>query len=330
MIICSVTVTALYIQRRREKMGGVLVTVVCITYNHEKYIRYALDGFLSQKTDFQYKIVIHDDASTDNTQAIIREYAEKYPELFVPILQEENQYQAGIGIMRNYIQPLLEGEYFALCEGDDYWCAPDKLQEQVDFMKNHEDYVACVHNTLRYDCRNNKSTLMYKKGRSRDITLEDVIWRGGSAFHTSSILAKKELFLIPNEIINRWFGDYSRAIYLTLSGKVRFLNKTMSVYRYFSKGSWTVNTFSEMDSDKAIMLDREKIDMLERCDKYALGSVRPLGVQGARDYQSHVRALRLHRLYQPLRCRHGLLRQGCFPRDGHQPPLPAAQRGHPL
>ena len=309
-------------------MGGVLVTVVCITYNHEKYIRNALDGFLSQKTDFQYKIVIHDDASTDNTQAIIREYAEKYPELFVPILQEENQYQAGIGIMRNYIQPLLEGEYFALCEGDDYWCAPDKLQEQVDFMKNHEDYVACVHNTLRYDCRNNKSTLMYKKGRSRDITLEDVIWRGGSAFHTSSILAKKELFLIPNEIINRWFGDYSRAIYLTLSGKVRFLNKTMSVYRYFSKGSWTVNTFSEMDSDKAIMLDREKIDMLERCDKYALGSVRPLGVQGARDYQSHVRALRLHRLYQPLRCRHGLLRQGCFPRDGHQPPVPAARRGY--
>jgi len=97
-------------------MGGVLFTVVCITYNHEKYIRNALDGFLSQKTDFQYNIVIHDDVSTDNTQAIIREYAEKYPELFVPILQEENQYQAGIGIMRNYIQPLLEGEYFALCE----------------------------------------------------------------------------------------------------------------------------------------------------------------------------------------------------------------------
>ncbi|MBR6217887.1 MAG: glycosyltransferase, partial [Eubacterium sp.] len=63
-------------------MGGVLVTVVCITYNHEQYIRNALDGFLSQKTDFQYKIVIHDDASTDNTQAIIREYAEKYPDLF--------------------------------------------------------------------------------------------------------------------------------------------------------------------------------------------------------------------------------------------------------
>ena len=70
-------------------------------------------------------------------------------------------------------QPLLEGEYFALCEGDDYWCDSHKLQEQVDFMKNHEDYVACVHNTLRYNCRDNKSTLMYKKGRSRDITLED-------------------------------------------------------------------------------------------------------------------------------------------------------------
>lgn len=84
---------------------------------------------------------------------------------FVPILQKENQYQAGKGIMRNHIQPLLEGEYFALCEGDDYWCDPHKLQEQVDFMKNHRDYVACVHNTLRYDCRDKKMQLMYKKGK---------------------------------------------------------------------------------------------------------------------------------------------------------------------
>ena len=102
------------------------------------------------------------------------------------------------------------------------------------FMKNHRDYVACVHNT-------------------------------------SSLLAKRELFLIPKEILNRWYGDYARSIYLTISGKVRFLNKTMSVYRYYSKGSWTATIFTRIDSDKAIMLDREKIDMLERCDQYSGG-----------------------------------------------------------
>lgn len=105
-----------------------------------------VEGFLSQKTDFKFKVIVHDDASDDNTQDIIREYAEKYPDIFVPILQKENQYQAGKGIMRNHIQPLLEGEYFA-----------------------------CVHNTLRYDCRDKKMPLMYKKGKARDITLEEVI-----------------------------------------------------------------------------------------------------------------------------------------------------------
>ena len=252
-------------------MNDILVTVVCVAYNHEEYIRDALDSFAAQKTNFRFKVIVHDDASTDNTPKIIQEYAEKYPDLFVPILQKENQYQAGKGIMRNLIQPLLEGAYFALCEGDDYWCDPGKLQEQVDFMRNHEDYVACVHNTLRYNCRDNKTKLMYKKGKSRDITLEDVVWKGGAAFHTSSLLAKKELFLTPHEIINRRSGDYSKAIFLTLSGKVRFLNKTMSVYRYFSKGSWTTTTFSGLDSDQAIMLDREKIDMLKRCDQYSGG-----------------------------------------------------------
>lgn len=155
-------------------MSDVLVAVVCITYNHEKYLRNALDGFLSQKTDFRYKIVIHDDASTDNTVKIIEEYALKYPQIIVPIYQKENQYQRGINILKEYVAPLLEGKYYAYCEGDDFWCDPHKLQEQVDFMRAHPDYSACVHNTIQLDCRNGKQKLLYGK-KMKDIELKDVL-----------------------------------------------------------------------------------------------------------------------------------------------------------
>lgn len=137
-------------------MSGVLVAVVCIAYNHEKYLRDALEGILSQKTDFQFNIVIHDDASTDNTPIIIEEYALKYPQIIIPIYQKENQYQRGVNILKEYVAPMLEGQYYAYCEGDDFWCDPHKLQEQVDFMRAHPDYSACVHNTIQLDCRNVK------------------------------------------------------------------------------------------------------------------------------------------------------------------------------
>jgi len=252
-------------------MNDFLVTVVCFAYNHEEYIRDALDNFAAQKTNFKFKVIVHDDASTDNTPKIIQEYAEKYPGLFFPILQKENQYKTNPGFIRTFIQPQLEGKYFAICEGDDYWCDPNKLQEQFDFMEQHPDYVACVHNTLKFDCRNNKAAPFYKNGKSRDIKLEDVVWKGGAAFHLSSLFGKKEYFLVPDEIKLVGSGDYSRAIYLTLSGKVRFLNKTMSVYRYFSNGSWTAKTFSKPDPKRGILLDQNKIIMLEKCDQYSEG-----------------------------------------------------------
>ena len=249
-------------------MNDFLVTVVCVAYNHEEYIRDALDNFAAQKTNFKFKVVVHDNASTDNTPKIIQEYAEKYPGLFFPILQKENQKR---GFMRTFIQPQLEGKYFAICEGDDYWCDPNKLQEQFDFMEQHPDYVACVHNTLKYDCRTNKGTPFYENGKSRDIKLEDVVWKGGAAFHLSSLFGKKEYFLVPDEIRLLGNGDYSRAIYLTLSGKVRFLNKIMSVYRYYANGSCTARTFSKPDLNKVIQLDRNIIIMLDKLDKYSEG-----------------------------------------------------------
>ena len=117
--------------------NNIMVSICCITYNQEKFIRQALDGFLMQKTNFKYEIIIHDDASTDNTANIILEYEKKYPDIIKPIYQTENQYSKGK-------KPTLitykaaQGKYIALCEGDDYWIDENKLQLQVDYMEKNK------------------------------------------------------------------------------------------------------------------------------------------------------------------------------------------------
>ncbi len=121
------------------------VSVLVITYNHGKYIREALDGILMQKVNFHYEVVIHDDASPDNTQNIIREYEKKYPDIIKVIYQAENKYSKGESAFQYYVDYLI-GEYIAICEGDDYWTNPNKLQKQVDFLDKNPEYIAAAHN----------------------------------------------------------------------------------------------------------------------------------------------------------------------------------------
>src|SRR5690606_7564710 len=118
-----------------------LVSISCITYNHAPYIRQCLDGLVMQQCNFTFEVLIHDDASTDDTQEIIKEYQKKYPEIIKPIFQDENQYSIGIrGIMPRFNYPRAQGKYIALCEGDDYWTDPLKLQKQVDFLEANPEY----------------------------------------------------------------------------------------------------------------------------------------------------------------------------------------------
>lgn len=130
---------------------SILVSICCITYNHERFIRQCLDGFLMQKTGFEFEILIHDDASTDGTAHIIREYEQKYPDIIKPIYQNENQYSKGIPISITYNFPRAKGKYIALCEGDDYWTDPCKLQKQVDFLEHNPEYSICCHRYRVYD-----------------------------------------------------------------------------------------------------------------------------------------------------------------------------------
>lgn len=123
-----------------------LVSICCITYNHAPYIRQCLEGFLIQKTTFPFEILIHDDASTDGTADIIREYEARYPHLIKPIYQVENQYSKGTKISSTYNYPRAKGKYIALCEGDDYWTDPLKLQNKFILWKRiqHWHYVLTI------------------------------------------------------------------------------------------------------------------------------------------------------------------------------------------
>ena len=118
-----------------------LVSISCITFNHAPYLRECFDGFLMQQTDFQFEVVVHDDASTDGTREVIEEYTAKYPNIFFPMYQTENQYSQGVrGMMARFNFPRCRGKYIALCEGDDYWTDPLKLQKQVDFLEENPEY----------------------------------------------------------------------------------------------------------------------------------------------------------------------------------------------
>ena len=129
----------------------IIVSICCATYNHQKYIRDAIEGFLMQKTTFPFEILIHDDASTDGTADIIREYEAKYPDIIKPIYQRENQYSKGIKISQVYQFPRAQGKYIALCEGDDYWIDPLKLQKQVDYMERNSRVSMLTSHYVIYD-----------------------------------------------------------------------------------------------------------------------------------------------------------------------------------
>lgn len=248
------------------------VSVYCFAYNHEKFIRDTLEGFVNQITDFEYEVFVHEDASTDNTKKIIQEYESKYPEIIKPIYQTVNQYSRGVNLVEKYIFPKMSGEYVAICEGDDYWSDRYKLQKQVDFLDNHPEYGACVHNTVVLDMDTHGVKLLNAALKPYDLDIKHVILEGSSDYHTSAVMYRMEYAKViysadcpefyhkPKNI-----EDYPLAIYLVLHGKVRYLPDVMSVYRYGTPGSFTKSI-----SKLALYLEvrRSVIDMLKSVDEY--------------------------------------------------------------
>ncbi|MBS6474290.1 MAG: glycosyltransferase [Acetobacter sp.] len=192
-----------------------LVSIVCITYNHERFIRDALDGFVMQKTNFPFEILVHDDASTDGTADVIREYEAKYPDLFRCVYQTENQWGKK-DPCKDFLFPMVQGKYVALNEGDDYWTDENKLQKQVDFMESEK-------------------SRFYKT----ELILDDLLKR--NFIQTNSVLYRwrfhqDPLSLMPDDILP---GDWFLHLLHAQVGKIGFLNDVMSVYRRHRGGVWT-------------------------------------------------------------------------------------------
>ena len=215
-----------------------LVSILCTAYNHEKYIRQTLESFLSQKTNFKYEIIVHDDASEDKTPEIIRELAAEHADIICPIYQKENQYKNDPDML-SLLVPKARGKYIAICEGDDYWTDPGKLQMQVDWLETHPDYSACVHNSIKHWCSDGEESLYNTVcTEDSDLGFKDIVGKVGSVFHYSSIVGRTVLFeKLPDfyeTSIKYRIGDHPLAIWLSLNGKIRYFNKAMSLYRLFS------------------------------------------------------------------------------------------------
>lgn len=239
-------------------MDEVKVSVICLAFNHEKYIRRCLDSMLQQETNFKFELIIHDDCSTDTTRQIIQEYHDKYPDLIKVILQDENQYQKGVAIVEKFMLPVSSGKYIAFCECDDYWTDSQKLQLQYDYMESHSNCSLCCHNTV-YHCLN-KDIDDYNFNSWSDIHVMNeyevfMQWK----VHTSSFFMRKEDGYRDKNTIKYWFGDYVRLTSLFLEGDVVVLPQIMSQYNYgVATGVLYNSDISKLETKKKNVLQRKE------------------------------------------------------------------------
>ena len=224
-----------------------MVSICCVSYNHGKFIAKAIDGFLKQKTNFPFEILIHDDASTDSTAEITKSYEKKYPNIHA-ICQSENQFSKGVSINYKYNFTRARGKYIALCEGDDYWIDECKLQKQFDYMEQNPECGLCFHNALCVDVNNNvvkKSFLpkndFYKKyfvEENRRYSTEEMILLDfaptNSLFFKTADAVSLPKFYFDNLSI---CGDLSYRLFFSSKTYAYYFSDKMSAYRMGVTGS---------------------------------------------------------------------------------------------
>lgn len=227
-------------QESREAVTHPMVSICCITYNHGPYIRQALEGFLMQETDFSYEILIHDDASTDETPDIIREYASRYPDRIRPILRQENQYSKGISNISIFNFPRARGTYIAMCEGDDCWTDPKKLQMQVDYLKGHPDCALCFHSARIVTVDGSVSAgRMRPYRKDRRVEPEEIVDKT-SGYPTASLVFPAEIMKeLPDYYLDCPVGDIPMQLMMACRGYAWYMDRDMSLYRVGVASSWT-------------------------------------------------------------------------------------------
>jgi len=222
------------------------LTVICVCYNQEKFIVQALEGFLAQKTNFSFEVIVADDASTDSTQAIIRDYASRHPDVIRPFLREVN-----VGVWENLISAFeqVETPFVAWCDGDDYWTDTGKLQKQVDFLETHPECSVCFHPV----------DMKWEDGSYPDSVTPTKEQRFGKTLLTLGDLLKHN-FIQPNSVVYRWrfsredsirdkipkdiiAADYCIHLLNAEAGKIGFIDEVMAVYRRGISSAWAATGF---------------------------------------------------------------------------------------
>jgi glycosyltransferase involved in cell wall biosynthesis len=217
-----------------------LVSILCDCFMHEEFLHETFEGFLSQKTTFPYEIIIHDDASTDNSAAIIKEYQEKFPLIVKPIYQIENQYsKKEINIWADFTFPKAKGKYIALCEGDDYWIDSLKLQKQVNFLENNNDYVICWTDYL------NRIGDNLSKNFFSDVLPDQYSINFDNLFNpyctlTLTCLFKKSIVDIKKHKDLKFSKDNTLYALALKNGRGVYLNFCSAVYRTHSGGIYSL------------------------------------------------------------------------------------------
>lgn len=225
-----------------KKEEPILVAIHCLVYNHEPYLRDCFDGFVMQKTNFRFVAIVHDDVSTDGSAAIIREYTEKYPDIFRPIYETVNQYSKHDGSLERIMNDAIDltgAKYVAMCEGDDYWTDPLKLQKQVDILEADETLMLCCtkcsvvdnHSQTIFEVR---SELVVKENKEGRYNLRD-FFRDNHQYPTASVVYRnthiEEVCSKHAHTENAFLGDWTMWICLLIYGDMYFLNEVTCAYR---------------------------------------------------------------------------------------------------
>lgn len=212
-----------------------LVAIQCFVYNHETYLRDCFEGFVMQQTNFPFVVIVHDDASTDESAAIIREYEEKYPHIFKPIYETENQFSKRDGSLECIMNEALDAtgaKYVAMCEGDDYWTNPLKLRKQVDFMEANIEYGLCYTDYNRLEDVNQIliESMFEKQNQYRPTSYEQQLLNPGY-LAPMTWLYRHELIDIISKANVFTDGTYAYMLEFMYNSKVAYIPEVTAVYR---------------------------------------------------------------------------------------------------
>jgi len=250
----------------RDDAPNPLVSISCITYNHERFIEKALQGFLIQNTEYPFEILVHDDASFDRTPQIVREYEAKYPNLIKTVIQDVNQYRQGINPIFEFNLLRAQGRYIAFCEGDDYWISPDKIQKQLKFLENNNEYTVCAHLVENFYQDDSNTPFVFPGASIQKDTyyFQDLLHR--NFLNTSSVVYRWLFYSgnFPWRFTRHFATDHVFHLLHASHGSIKLLPEVMSKYRIHRNG-----IMSGFDKNYMHYRFKDTIEFLHNINKYS-------------------------------------------------------------